>query len=273
MNTVLAHLKRRVRGGSSPLLKLALALRDPMQHPVPLAVDGTRRVVVLAPHMDDEAIGCGGAILQHVAAGARVVVAFLTDGQAGDRRLYNPTLSNGDRQAIRLWLRDTRRAEAQHWCEGAGVEAPRFFDAPDGQLGAADVLARTEPLLRALLQQEQPEVVYLPSLLDTHKDHAASNALLMRSLAAARCGPVDLRGYEVWSPTAANAVLDISSTWPRKRDLLLGYRSQLRDMDYARAVEGLNAYRAMLLPTGQGHAEAFLRLSPAEHARCMQTLA
>ena len=272
MNPLLAHLKRRLRGGSSPLLKLALALRDPMQHPTPMAMHATRRVVVLALHMDDEAIGCGGAILQHVAAGARVLVAFLTDGQAGDRRLYDPTLTAGDRQAIRRWLGDTRRDEARRWCHGAGVEAPLFFDAPDGQLGAEDVLARTEPLLRGLLQQEQPEVIYLPSLLDTHQDHAASNTLLMRSLATASVGPVDLRGYEVWSPTAANAVLDISSNWPRKRDLLMGYRSQLRDVDYVRAIDGLNAYRAMLLPTGQGHAEAFLRLSPAEHAKCMQTL-
>lgn len=273
MNRVLAHLRRRLRGESSPLLKLALALRDPFQHPRPMAVARTRRVVVLAPHMDDEAIGCGGAVLQHVAAGARVVVAFLTDGQAGDRRLYDPTLPEAERQAIRRWLHDTRRDEARQWCEGAGVAAHHFFDAPDGRLGDAEVLARTEPLLRALLTHEQPEVVYLPSLLDTHKDHAASNRLLVRSLSPDAAASIRLRGYEVWSPTAANTVLDISSAWARKRELLLGYRSQLRDVDYVRAIDGLNAYRAMLLPTGSGHAEAFLELSPTEHAKCMNAIA
>jgi LmbE family N-acetylglucosaminyl deacetylase len=273
MNPLLTHLKRRLSGGSSPLLKLALALRDPMQHPRLMALDRTRRVVVLAPHMDDEAIGCGGAILQHVASGARVVVAFLTDGQAGDRRLYDPTLPDGERQAIRRWLYDTRRDEAQRWCAGAGVAAHHFFDAPDGRLGDEKILTQTEPLLRGLLRRERPEVIYLPSLLDTHKDHAASNMLLMRSLAATGPAPVWVRGFEVWSPTAANAVLDITSSWPRKRDLLLGYRSQLTDVDYVRAIEGLNAYRAMLLPTGNGHAEAFLQLTPTEHAKCMAAFA
>jgi LmbE family N-acetylglucosaminyl deacetylase len=273
MNPLLELLKRRLRGRPSPLLKLALALRDPMQHPNPVTLNRERRVVVLAPHMDDEAIGCGGAILQHVAAGARVVIAFLTDGQAGDRRLYDPQLPEHERQAIRRWLVDTRREEARCWCEGAGVAAFHCFDAPDGRLGEEGVLARTEPLLRSLLQREQPEVIYLPSLLDTHQDHAASNVLLLRSLPAVSPAPVCLRGYEVWSPTTANAVLDISSSWPRKRALLLGYRSQLQDVDYVHAIEGLNAYRAMLLSTGSSFAEAFLQVSVAEHAKYMGTFA
>lgn len=269
MNPLLAHLVRRLRGRPSPLLQLARSLRDPVQHPVAATLEGERRVVVLAPHMDDEAIGCGGAILQHVAAGARVVVAFLTDGQAGDRRLYDPRVSEAERQAIREWLHATRREEARCWCEGAGVAAHHFLDAPDGRLGEPAVLARTEPLLRGLLQQEQPQVVYLPSLLDTHRDHAASNRLLVRSLPGIQPQPDWLRGFEVWSPTVANVVLDIEAQWPHKRALLLGYQSQLRDVDYVRAVDGLNAYRAMLLPGGSGHAEAFLQLSVTEHARLL----
>lgn len=40
------------------------------------------RVLVLAPHPDDEVFGCGGAIMQHLAQGDEVTVIILTDGRA-----------------------------------------------------------------------------------------------------------------------------------------------------------------------------------------------
>jgi N-acetylglucosamine malate deacetylase 1 len=42
--------------------------------------------VVLAPHMDDEVLGCGGTMARQVAAGSDVTVIFLTDGRHGDHR-------------------------------------------------------------------------------------------------------------------------------------------------------------------------------------------
>ena len=44
---------------------------------------GAEKVMVLAPHMDDETIGCGGTLARHVRAGASVTVVFLTDGRHG----------------------------------------------------------------------------------------------------------------------------------------------------------------------------------------------
>src|SRR5690348_6988030 len=46
------------------------------------------KVVVLAPHMDDEIIGCGGTIARHAAAGASVTVVYLTDGRRGSAALF-----------------------------------------------------------------------------------------------------------------------------------------------------------------------------------------
>src|SRR3984957_20844985 len=41
------------------------------------------RIVVLAPHMDDEVIGCGGTLARHIACGSHITVVFLTDGRGG----------------------------------------------------------------------------------------------------------------------------------------------------------------------------------------------
>jgi len=46
---------------------------------------GTRRVVVLAPHPDDEAIGCAGSILKHVGCGDRVSIVIATDRRGSSK--------------------------------------------------------------------------------------------------------------------------------------------------------------------------------------------
>ncbi len=58
-------------------------------------------VVVLAPHMDDEVIGPGGAVLRHVEAGAAVTFVFMTDGAAGGRSLIRVCRRYARRRARR----------------------------------------------------------------------------------------------------------------------------------------------------------------------------
>lgn len=255
-------LRRALGGRANPLLKLALALRDPYRHPRQLHC-GAERVLVLAPHMDDEAIGCGGAVLAHVAAGAQVRVVYMTDGCAGDARLYDPAVPRSAHAGIREALHRTRVQEATDWCAQAAVLPPTFLDGPDAGLSAA--AAEVVPALRDVLRDCRPELIYLPSPQDTHPDHMATNSILcaaLRGLAAPAC---KLRGYEVWNPLVANAVLDIGLHQQRKQDLLGLYASQLKDIDYRRLVGGLNTYRAVLLPGHRGHAEAFIELTIAQH--------
>lgn len=129
-------------------------------------------------------------------------------------------------------------------------------------------------MLASELEALDPDIIYLPSLLDAHPDHVATNVIVAMALATPRLSAlrdrVRLRGFEVWNPLVVNMLVDISSVNGRKLELLALYESQVRDIDYGRAVNGLGAYRAMRLPGHAGHAEAFIELDAEHHARLLK---
>jgi LmbE family N-acetylglucosaminyl deacetylase len=251
--------RRCVRPDARNALAVSLLLVQHDRWPKTIERWDECRVAVLAPHPDDEAIGCAGAVLSHVAAGAQVEVWHVSDGRHGDRRLQDPSLSTQQRAVLQRDLIATRRTEATQWAAGAGVAAVRFLDAEDGRISPDDAVAVDR--LAASLEALRPELVYLPFVTDLLEDHWQTSRLLVAAISQCRGEWVKalvLRGYEVWSPLPANRVADITALAPRKRELLDLYTSQLRDVDYRRAVEGLNTYRSMMLAgTGIGQAEGF----------------
>jgi len=249
---------RLLRPNARNSLAVALLLAGHDRWPRTIEAWVERRVLVLSPHPDDEAIGCAGAVLAHVAAGAQVEVVHVSDGALGDRRLQDPSLSPAARALMSQTLVAQRRAEAQTWAAQAGVQPPRFLNLPDGQVHPAPQAVAE---LAAWLEEQQPELVYLPFVMDLLEDHWQTARLF--NAAIQRCGAwrerLVVRAYEVWAPVPANRVADITAHAVRKHELLALYASQLRDVDYRRAIEGLNTYRSMLLArTGVGQAEAFV---------------
>lgn len=220
-------------------LRMRLLLEERDRPPTRIERFEARSVLVLAPHMDDEVIGCGGALRRHVLAGARVVVAFLTDGAAQGQELA-----------------EVRKAESRRAAEILGLHEQVYLDEPDGALASGPDVAQR---LREVLERVQAEVLYLPSMLDTHADHWATNLILERclgvdgrSLAATR-----LRQYEVWTPLIVNAVADIGDVVEDKQRALREFRSQLERTDLVHVTTALNQYRSIYLEARRGYAEAF----------------
>jgi LmbE family N-acetylglucosaminyl deacetylase len=218
---------------------------------------GDERILVLAPHMDDEVIGCGGTLARHVACGADVTVIFLTDGRQGGavaqpvRALESPDLGG------------TRKQEARSALRELGVDKIVFFDAADGTL--MDTVAGLAHKLREQLQELKPSIVYLPFFLEEHPDHRAASQLLLGAMDG-----VDLTfqcfGYEVWTPLFPNCFVNIDDTIERKRRSLDHYQSQLAEADYMHTAVGLNAYRSGALLGGTCRfAEAFCALPVADY--------
>jgi LmbE family N-acetylglucosaminyl deacetylase len=199
-------------------------------------------VLVVAPHPDDESIGCGGTICLHSRRGHRVQVAFLTSGERGIAGVSSET------------ARAIREAEANAAGEVLSLARLDFLRLPD--LEVADQIESGAIQLRAILEMSAPELIYLPHPGEAHPDHQAALPLVRRAFAGLTARP-ELRLYEIWSPfTAHGWAEDISPFMRQKLRAVRCYQSQLATFRYDRAVRGLNQYRGCLA-AGCRYAEVF----------------
>ena len=200
-------------------------------------------IVVIAPHPDDESIGCGGTIRLHVDRGDHVSVVFLSSGEAGLKHLARE-------EAWRV-----REDEARSAAIILGIASTNFLRQPDWFLG--DDIDRTANLLRPLLERERPGLIYVPHSFEWHPDHQAAIPILQTALAALDTFASSLLAYEVWTPLREHdRVENVTSKMKHKLRAVRCYRSQLEGFRYDRAVLGLGIYRGALT-LGCPFAEAF----------------
>ncbi len=212
----------------------------------PLELPEGLRVLVLAPHADDEIIGCGGTLAALIEKGAKVTVVVVTDGALGDPLGF----CNGDVIAV-------RRAEAKRAIASLRISDIVFLDLPDGGLRGEE---RLESAIEMELASHQPDWLFLPSLADAHGDHVAVAAVAHR-LRASTIPSTRYFEYEIWTPIKANRLVDVSNHFNAKRQALQHYALPLRYVDYLAGAEGLARYRGLHLAEGRGLAEAFLEYS------------
>ena len=154
--------------------------------PSTLTLSPQDRVLVFAPHPDDEALGCAGLIQHAVAAGAQVRVVFVTDGDNNPwpQRYVERRWSIDDTCRQRWGAR--RRLEAVRSVQTLGLpaDAAAFFGLPDQGL---TLLSRQRDahaldLHVAELQKFFPTLLVVPSRDDNHPDHGASYALIQEAV-------------------------------------------------------------------------------------------
>jgi LmbE family N-acetylglucosaminyl deacetylase len=213
-------------------------------------------VLVLAPHMDDEVFGCGGMLVKHIRAGALVTVVYMTDGRKGNPSIYGKGLGEKDIREAERDLSERRKREAEDAADVLGVQELVFLEFPDGALPCSQEAVKR---LENVLLRVKPDRVYLPSLLDHHADHWRTNCVFRDALQSVgrRLSQLSCWGYEIWPPLYANRVVDISDVVEVKRRAIHLFESQLRNVDYARVIMSLNAYRSFFHGRAQGYAEAF----------------
>jgi LmbE family N-acetylglucosaminyl deacetylase len=195
-----------------------------------------RRILVVAPHPDDESLGCGGLIATLAALGRRIHTVFVTEG--GASHLNSPTWP-------RARLAAQREREAGEALAALGLgDHPRSFlrlrDAampkPDTAEGQA-ALARMQDIAKAF----RPDLVLLPWRRDPHCDHQDSWRLATDALADAGLEP-DRLEYAIWLDELGSEeeqprpgevepiAFDIAPALERKRAAVAAHRSQTGDL-------------------------------------------
>lgn len=191
--------------------------------------------VVIAPHPDDEALGCGGLLALLHLANQPTAAVLVSDGSMSHPNsvAYSPEA----RRAV-------REAEFRHALTllGADTTEPLLLRLPDSRVpDTADApgFAAAVKQLRAFLKGQRAATVLVPWRRDPHPDHRATAALVQAALAGLPQPPRRLE-YVVWAweraapddlPTPADTVrgfrLDIEAVVPQKQRAIAAHRSQV----------------------------------------------
>lgn len=204
-----------------------------------------RKALVVAPHPDDEVIGCGGTLRLISNKGGVFDVVYLTKGEKGFR--------DSDPALAEILIR--KRVDEAYKAGGIlGVRSIYFFQGTEGELWQNNTISAE---LCLLLKKEKYDLIFAPWFFDAHLDHSAAYAILRRALRADR-NNIEVALYEVWSPLIANALVDISATFPVKIQAIAAYETQTEQFDYLGFVTHLNKYRRYGLFSDASVAEGFL---------------
>lgn len=216
-----------------------------------------KNVLVVAPHPDDEILGCGGTMLRHVNEGDNVYVCVVTHCEPP---LFKENASLPIQKSAK---------ECHEWM---GVKNTFFLDFPTVMLEKIDRYLLNDAILN-IITKTSADVVYIPHFGDMQKDHqlvAEACMVGVRPKYAHRVSKV--YGYETLSETAwnipniqnefiPNTFVDISDFLVGKLKAMEYYESQLNPFPDARslkAIEALALYRGALMHMRA--AEAFMLL-------------
>ena len=214
-----------------------------------------QRILVIAPHPDDDVIGCGGTVRLHRRLGHTVTILYLSDGEKGIKNM-NP-----------IKTAELRRVEAVRSSGHLGVPEENLYHL---HLRDGDIINQsgTNYDFRDILEKSNPDIIYLPSFCETHRDHYAANILLKNNLVRS----ATIAAYEVWTPLIPNRLVNISSVIEDKRNALLEHASQLKELDYLDAALSLNRYRAAMFRKDPRYAEAFIYCTSGQYFELMMSV-
>lgn len=217
-----------------------------------LDLSNIKNVLVLAPHQDDEVIGCGGTLDAFYKFGCNITIGFLTDGE----ELSNPINSI-----------NTRSKEADKVCKS--INATKI----DFNINNLSMEVSSDTMKKLInLFNNEWDYIFTVWPLDNPPKHRLCSYLIGKALNNSNYnGNICL--YAVHTDLIPNIYVDISKHIEAKRSLIRTYVSQLEHQNYEHLSIGLDAWRTRFLPNSSKdrYIEAFTMI-PSEAYQDFQTI-
>ena len=209
-------------------------------------------MLVIAPHPDDEVLGCGGTIVKHAKNGNEVYLCVVTKG-------YTPDWSEE-------FLKN-RPKEIEKANKILGIKKTHFLDYPTVKLDTIPQKELNEAISK-VVNEVKPDILCIPHKGDVNKDH---RLVFEASLVATRPANHKVKkilSYETLSetdwgqpiePFVPNVYVDISETLGKKIEAMKAYGSELKQYPHPRSLEIIEALaKKRGSEVGVKFAEAFM---------------
>jgi LmbE family N-acetylglucosaminyl deacetylase len=188
----------------------------------------SERVMVFAPHPDDETLACGGTIAKSVRQGKGVYIVIMTDGRNSHKILLSIEKDPTPRELIAI-----RRKEAQFAAQILGVHRDNliFLNFEDGSLASHH--REGKALVLNYLLKIMPTEIFMPDKSDSNPDHYSTSSIVLDAIRESKLSP-SIYSYIVWttngshmSKMSGEIEFDISEFFKIKRSAIEAYKSQV----------------------------------------------
>ena len=215
-------------------------------------------ILVVAPHADDETLGCAGTLLKHRAAGNAVHWVIAT--------------SISELPGVTPETLQTRANEIQQVAKAYDFRAVHELNFPTTQLDAIP-MGKIVQAIGGIVKRIEPDTIYLPNPGDIHSDHkVVCDAVLSCSKWFRYPSIREMLIYETLSetemalsperrPFRPNVWVNISDHLDRKLEIMAMYKSEFGEFPFPRSETAIRAQAALRgSQMGQTAAEAFCLL-------------
>lgn len=209
-----------------------------------------RNIIVIAPHQDDEAIGCGGLLLK-LKDQANIKVIFITNGEQSN-------LDGGKDESVRI--RNSEAIKALKYINGEAI----FLNLPNESLkiGEEEILRLTNEL-----SKYKPDLLLVPWIFDRPYKHRIISYILYKSfLNLDSYKSIPLWNYQVHNVVLPNVVIDITNYITEKNKMINEYPSQITEKSpYDHYIIGMNQWNGQYLSNRRGYAEIYFALPVSDY--------
>jgi len=202
-----------------------------------------KKIIVLAPHPDDELFGCGGTLKKFLEYGSNIHVIYFTSGS--------------ENQNIAQKIEN----EAERLCESWGMN-PIFLRQNPKQIELHDKLIDK---LCSCISSMDPDIIFTTFFIDDHDDHKKICESLLK-IKKRNIKLPQIWSYQIYTTIMPNLVVDITDQIAIKLDWVRKYNSVSGNRDWATFVQGMAAINSRYIPSKNPvFVEAFLRLNPEDY--------